>query len=104
MKYHRAHLLFVFNLINILICCLLQPLLMEQYIFFTLSLNIEGATEMALQFIMLLKPIYTKNIGFAEQKRLKRKQKLKWHFSCCLPLKSCPPRLMFVLHKDTLFR
>ncbi len=36
--------------------------------FFALSLIIVGTTEKALQFIMPLKSIYNKNLGFVEQK------------------------------------
>ncbi len=35
---------------------------------FAFSLNIEGTTEKALQFIMPLKSIYNNNLGFIEQK------------------------------------
>ncbi len=36
--------------------------------FFAFSLFIEGATEKVLQFIMPLKSIYIKNLGFIEKK------------------------------------
>jgi hypothetical protein len=36
--------------------------------FFAFSLIIEGTTEKVLQFIMPLKSIYNKNLGFVEQK------------------------------------
>jgi hypothetical protein len=36
--------------------------------FFALSLIIVGTTEKVLQFIMPLKSIYNKNLGFVEQK------------------------------------
>jgi hypothetical protein len=36
--------------------------------FFAFSLIIEGATEKVLQFIMPLKSIYNKNLGFVEEK------------------------------------
>jgi hypothetical protein len=40
---------------------------MEQHIF-AFSLMIEGTTEKVLQFMMPLKSIYNKNLGFIEQK------------------------------------
>jgi len=41
--------------------------IMEQHIF-AFRLIIEGATDKVLQFIMQLKSIYNKNLGFIEQK------------------------------------
>jgi hypothetical protein len=41
---------------------------MEQHVFFAFSLIIEGATEKVLQFIMPVKSIYNKNLGFVGQK------------------------------------
>ncbi len=40
---------------------------MEQHVF-AFSLIIEGTTENVLQFLMPLKSIYNKNLGFIEQK------------------------------------
>ncbi len=42
-------------------------ILMEQRVF-AFSLLIEGTTEKVLQFIMPLKSIYNKNLGFIKQK------------------------------------
>jgi hypothetical protein len=36
--------------------------------FFTFSIIIEGASKKALQFLMMLKPIYNKNFCFNEKK------------------------------------
>jgi hypothetical protein len=45
--------------------------------FITFSLNIEGATAMALQFIMSLWPIYDKNIGFEQNYIFEHHKKAK---------------------------
>jgi hypothetical protein len=42
---------------------------MEQHIF-AFSLVIEGTTEKVLQFMMPVKSIYNKNLGFIEQKKI----------------------------------
>jgi hypothetical protein len=58
--------------------------------FFAFGLIIEGATEKVLQFIMQLKSVYNKNLGFIEQKLFFfntaevqiRKKFIDWHFFC----------------------
>ncbi len=62
---------------------------MEQHVFCIL-IYIEGTTEKVLQFIMQLKSIYYKNLGFIEQKNyfwtLQRgsdqKKSTNWHYIC----------------------
>ncbi len=41
---------------------------MEQHVFFTFSLIIEGTAEKMLQFKMTVKSIYNRNFGFIEKK------------------------------------
>ncbi len=61
---------------------------MEQHIF-AFWLIIEGAAEKVLQFIIQLKSIYNKNLGFIEQKMYvwtlqrgsNKKKSINWHYS-----------------------
>ncbi len=63
---------------------------MEQHVFFTFTLIIEGATEKDLKFKMPLKSICNRNFGSVKQKgifehsrRVKnRKRYVKWHYLC----------------------
>ncbi len=82
---------------------------MGQHVFLTFSLIIEGATEKVLQFIMPLKLMFIKNVGFNEQKCIfDTTDILKKYFNnftntfifklFCLPFQSCPVKY-FVLHK-----
>ncbi len=62
---------------------------MEQHVF-AFWLIIEGNTEKVLQFIMKLKSIYNKNLGFIEQKNVfltqqrgsNKKNLINWHYFC----------------------
>ncbi len=85
--------------------------------FFAFWLIIEGATEKVLQFILQLKSIYYKNLGFIEQKmfiwtlqRGSNKEKfinwhhfLPWNFFSNELFSAALFRLMLVLRKDVLF-
>ncbi len=63
---------------------------MEQQHLFAFSFIIEGTAEKVLQFIMPLKSIYNKNLGFVEQKRYfwtlqrgsNKYKSINWHYFC----------------------
>ncbi len=84
--------------------------------FFAFSIIIEGTTEKAMQFILPVKPIYNKNLGFIErrtyfwtlQRNSNKQVSINWHHLCHeknydVLFRAALYRHMLVLHKDVLF-